>query len=427
MTRQRLDGLEVGQVSVVHAYAVEVVGHFVVHHEVGLESRQGVVVGTAVNEEDFRMVRLCKGYGSIAAVVSNSITVDITGRGGSDIHIVECQLAGCSCLPFDDGGIASRNIVCPRQEKRQRAILLLGTSELHQFARYHVILEVEWQAERQPAVGGNSRTVQHHLVSMEGIQRREAEQVAEHQPTALAAHHHIVGGLSLAGWQIDKRTFIKAVERRILSGAVNGEGEQTCATGHVEGCDFISYTAEGISTDSLQSQLYVFATDGGRYAVGHFHNASLTHIVGQGDILVVYHIIIIYSIGHLFFFHIHAGRGAFFIDLHLGIGQSVFGGRQREVGFHGMHTAVCRHGVAYGHQLLLAVLQIESPVARMEGDVSVLANLVFWCHADNHGIAEGWVGNVFALVPAHQIGLACFYLVSTLEHEIQRSGGSVIR
>ena len=112
-------------------------------------------------------------------------------------------------------------------------------------------------------------------------------------------------------------------------------------------------------------------------------------------------------------------RGIACIDVHIHARHACVGSLEGEVGLQGMHAVVVGDGVAYGHQRLVAVLEVDRCIAGMEGDISVAARLLDQVVMDECDVFEGGIGQVFTLVPTHQIGLAGIYLIRINKGEVQ--------
>ena len=68
MSCQRFYCLIVVSIGVVHADAGEVVGHIIIHLEIGLESWQHIVFSTAVHDEELSLVGIGVRDGHVAAI-----------------------------------------------------------------------------------------------------------------------------------------------------------------------------------------------------------------------------------------------------------------------------------------------------------------------------------------------------------------------
>ena len=143
---------------------------------------------------------------------------------GLDGYIRELHFHRSAVRPSDDTWCSGGNRLALVAEECQRSVLFLRSGKLQQLAIPLVCCLIgyrERQTECLPSVYGCRGALQNHLLRLEVIERREAVLVVEHQLLADAANDYVVGGLTLAGGQIDDGSLVQAEERRVGRGALN--------------------------------------------------------------------------------------------------------------------------------------------------------------------------------------------------------------
>ena len=197
------------------------------------------------------------------------------------------------------------------------------------------------------------------------------------------------------------------------------------AAGQVDGGNLVAHAAESIGINLLYSQIYIIAVDVDVNTVGYLDNAALAPVFRQHDLLIVDDLIKIYGIYCILVGHFLVLPGIVGSDVHKHFLHACAGSLEGEVGLQGVHAAVVGDGVAYGHQRLVAVLEVYRCIAGMEGDISVYARFLDQLVMDECDVFEGGVGQVFTLVPTHQIGLAGIYLIRIFKGKVQMSGSRI--
>ena len=226
MSCQRFYSLIVVSIGVIHADAGEVVGHFIIHLEIGLESWQHMGFRTAVNDEELSLVGIGERDGYVAAIEGYAVEVGAVGLYGLDGYIRELHFLRSAVRPSDDTWCSGGNSFALVAEECQRSVLFLRSGKLHQLAIPLVCCLIgyrEGQTECLPSVRRCRRALQNHFLRLKVIEGREAILVVENQFLADAVCDYVIGGLTLAGRQIDDGSLVQTEERRVGRGAVNGK------------------------------------------------------------------------------------------------------------------------------------------------------------------------------------------------------------